>query len=436
MQLDTRIPLQAQGPQIENPINALFNATRLRSAQSQVGEQERQIGERNALADVLRQPGTFGADGSFNRAALPAIAQAAPGSVAQYAGLANQQDASQGQADARRMQAAKQSMEIQGRLLQGVRDEQSYQAAKQQAQQYGIDVSQFPANYDPAFVQQALARTMSQMDQFDMLYKQESLNLQRQRLEAGKTGPVGQPFEATGPNGAPILAQRYGDGSIKPVEGFGPKARSDGMTIMTNPDGTATITQGGQTPKLTEGQSKDLLFGTRAQEADKIINNLVSPPDGKEGVNFLQAQTLGGDGIGRTIKNWMAPANVQKFNQAKRDFINAVLRKESGAVISPDEFANAEQQYFPQSGDTDEVIEQKARNRDLAARGILAGVPGVARDNLTSGGRQNPTTGPQPTGAGGVLSPAPTAARAVARTGTLDGRKVVEYSDGSVEYAD
>ena len=63
------------------------------------------------------------------------------------------------------------------------------------------------------------------------------------------------------------------------------------------------------------------------------------------------------------------------MEQSQRDFVNAVLRRESGAAISNSEFDNARQQYFPQIGDDDKVIEQKRRNRELATRGILAEVP-------------------------------------------------------------
>ena len=49
--------------------------------------------------------------------------------------------------------------------------------------------------------------------------------------------------------------------------------------------------------------------------------------------------------------------------QAERNFINAVLRVESGAVISEGEFRNAEKQYLPRIGDTPKVLAQKKRNR-------------------------------------------------------------------------
>jgi hypothetical protein len=61
----------------------------------------------------------------------------------------------------------------------------------------------------------------------------------------------------------------------------------------------------------------------------------------------------------------------QKFEQAQRNFINAVLRRESGAAIAPTEFENAAMQYFPQPGDGEEVLIQKKRNRDMVTRSIL-----------------------------------------------------------------
>lgn len=80
-----------------------------------------------------------------------------------------------------------------------------------------------------------------------------------------------------------------------------------------------------------------------------------------------------GVGAGKTFGgavNWALSENTQKAGQAQRDFINAVLRKESGATIADTEFDNAKQQYFPQPGDTDAVILQKAQNRKIAIQGL------------------------------------------------------------------
>jgi len=56
-------------------------------------------------------------------------------------------------------------------------------------------------------------------------------------------------------------------------------------------------------------------------------------------------------------------SDVQSYMQASRNFINAVLRRESGAVISPSEFAEARKQYLPVVGDDPKALQQKAANR-------------------------------------------------------------------------
>lgn len=55
----------------------------------------------------------------------------------------------------------------------------------------------------------------------------------------------------------------------------------------------------------------------------------------------------------------------QLFEQAQTNFIHAVLRPESGAAIQQSEFDNATNQYIPQPGDSDAVLESKKRNRKV-----------------------------------------------------------------------
>src|SRR5262249_33942021 len=66
-------------------------------------------------------------------------------------------------------------------------------------------------------------------------------------------------------------------------------------------------------------------------------------------------------------------ADYQRYDQAKRDFINATMRRESGAQIKKDEFENANKQYFPMPGDDPETLKQKKANRMEAIKGIAAG---------------------------------------------------------------
>jgi len=129
---------------------------------------------------------------------------------------------------------------------------------------------------------------------------------------------------------------------------------------------------------LTDAQSKAALFGTRMQESNKIFDALE-----KAGTTTSIPGSRSKMGVGEIISA-LSPAEQQQLDQAKRDFVNAVLRRESGAVISDSEFANAEKQYFPQIGDSPQVIAQKKQNRLVAQRGVLAEVPKGVRDSLVS----------------------------------------------------
>ena len=135
----------------------------------------------------------------------------------------------------------------------------------------------------------------------------------------------------------------------------------------------------GSMPKLTEGQAKAFMFGNRALEADRIISGMVDkngePTYSPMAINAKESASnvpFVGGALGY-VANKAIGENEQKVEQAQRDFINAVLRQESGAVINPEEFNNARKQYFPQPGDSKAVIEQKARNRQRAIEGFKVG---------------------------------------------------------------
>lgn len=164
----------------------------------------------------------------------------------------------------------------------------------------------------------------------------------------------GQPYKATW-NAETKQYDRVG----------GVKARS-GMQLTTNPDGTVSLTEGPITnrPKLTEGEAKNAGFLERGLAANEVLKSLEG-----EGTS-LWNKTIGNAPI---VGNYARSEDAQKYDQAKRDLVNAILRRESGAVISDEEFANAEQQYFPQPGDGPQVIEQKRKNREAAIKGFDIG---------------------------------------------------------------
>jgi hypothetical protein len=176
------------------------------------------------------------------------------------------------------------------------------------------------------------------------------------RSKEQATISMSKPFEVTGPDGLPVLVQQDKQGNIKPVTGYSAK-------VVDKP--------------LNDSQSKALLFGERMNQSNKILSDL-----GKEGttssVPGSKAPVIGG------IISALSSDNQQMLDQSKRDFLNAVLRRESGAAISPGEFDSGDKQYFPQIGDSQKVLDQKAKNRDLAVRGVLIEVPEKQRNSLST----------------------------------------------------
>lgn len=149
----------------------------------------------------------------------------------------------------------------------------------------------------------------------------------------------------------------------------------------------AAVTASGnkqQLKPLTDSQGKALLFGSRMRESDKILDGLA--------VDGTTLSVPGSRGIFGGVINAASPENIQKLDQAKRDFLNAVLRRESGAVIADSEFESGNKQYFPQIGEGPKVREQKSNARKLALDGILLEVPEGHRNSLQprSGGEVRP----------------------------------------------
>jgi hypothetical protein len=126
----------------------------------------------------------------------------------------------------------------------------------------------------------------------------------------------------------------------------------------------------------TEFQGKSALYANRAAEAEKILSSLDYSPAALGTKAAMENTPLIGGVLGAT-GNMMLSADNQKAEQAQRNFVNAILRQESGAVISPAEFENAKKQYFPSVGDSEAVKTQKAENRRVAIESIRNNAEGV-----------------------------------------------------------
>ena len=181
--------------------------------------------------------------------------------------------------------------------------------------------------------------------------------------------------------------------------------RDDGTFLVDTRTGQARpITgQGGQPltgggKPLTEAQGNSVAFGARAIESNRIATDLEKQGFRNTGAIRTAIGGIAGmtpfvgeqleQGVRSTfnvlpsIAGGTSPEQ-QQVEQARRNFVSAVLRKESGAAIGVDEYKNEERKYFPQAGDTDAVIKQKQEARKLAIEALKAqaGPSGVRQIN-------------------------------------------------------
>jgi hypothetical protein len=120
-----------------------------------------------------------------------------------------------------------------------------------------------------------------------------------------------------------------------------------------------------------ENQSNAALYAGRMKAANNVITELGNDPSvlGASINQSLTGTPLIGGALGGASNYFLSP-QTKKYLQAQRDFINAVLRRESGAAIGEQEFDNARKQYFPQPGDDEATKQQKADARARAIAGI------------------------------------------------------------------
>lgn len=135
---------------------------------------------------------------------------------------------------------------------------------------------------------------------------------------------------------------------------------------------------------LTEGQANSLGFASRMMLNESTINDVVGRgyrPGGLTEFGFTPERLKTDD---RKI-----------YEAAKENWIAAALRKESGAAIGKEEYAAADRQYFPQPGDSDKVLKQKANLRSTVFKSMKAGIGRFADDYLRQIGGMEQTAQPQ-----------------------------------------
>lgn len=182
-----------------------------------------------------------------------------------------------------------------------------------------------------------------------------------QRVEPTKDNPFG--LVPTGIKRPPVLEGVDRLGEPKPVM-LGGKvvmAQWDRVARKYVPvEGAAPVPR--QTGHLTEAEAKNAGFYDLASEAaDAMLDPVLGQPVSPQGQMMGKVPLFG---------NALVSDVDQQRRQVAQQFINAILRRESGAAIPDSEYPKYERQYIPVYGDSPDVLLRKARARANAVAGL------------------------------------------------------------------
>ena len=215
-------------------------------------------------------------------------------------------------------------------------------------------------------VQEVLAESMRRMQPADPL---AAINLQKAQLELEQMqNPQPEFRRATEEEAAAYGAQ---GGQFGPDGRFYAVDVPQGMTIESDGAGGFRMVQGpagaGTAKPFTEGQSKDVVYATRAQGALEVLEPVA------ETLTSLGSQMAGYDPTG-IIRGRVQSPEYQIARNAGDEFLQAILRKDTGAAITAGEQALYGTTYLPQPGDGPEVLDAKRVARQRAVAAINAGM--------------------------------------------------------------
>ncbi|MBY4725191.1 MULTISPECIES: hypothetical protein [Burkholderia] len=426
MALDPNVALQVQPVQIQNPLTTYAQAAALQGAQRQnqlydlaIQDKQREVDQAQALNAAFKAPGAMNADGTLNAggivgnvassgygAAVPALAKSL--AETQSAQLAQQKASIDG---------SLQKLGAIGQVLNGVTDQASYDLARQWAASHlGPDsVASMPATYDPTLVANKQREALTVMQQLDQHSKAIDQQLAQQQF-----GETQRHNVAT--EGIETRAQNMRALDYDAKNGVVVNKLTGQTTPVLGADGKPISSSIGN---LSGEQSNAVAFGARALDAQNMLRQLEA--GGTTNTNPIYRAASGLPVIGGALggaTNWLNSDQQQSYEQAKRNFVSAILRKESGAAIADSEFVNEDKKYFPQTGDSPATIEQKARARDLAIEALKAQAgPGASLiPSIVANANQDYASQPRPGAPAPQQQPAaqqPTAAAGAAPDAAL-----------------
>lgn len=326
--LDANIILGARPPQIESPMNNLAKLMQVQGLQqqNQMGQMKmdeaRSAGERrNRLAALLQ--------GQYETPEARESALLRGGYMDESQQLQKGRlDATKAGAEAEKLKIANQreKLGLVGQLLNGVRDQASYDQARAIAQQNGLDVSNMPPQYDPNMVSQKLQQAITVEKQLEQVWKQKGYDLDVQQFgETQRRNLATEGIQRRGQNMTDARARdrlAFDQGTAESAAG-GPSQA--GLTkrygkappgYRWKDDGTAEAIPGGPAD-IKAGEAGAKAQGRRDAAALAASNVLSAVSDAK---NLVGLNTTGPGSILSKI-----PGSDARDLQAKLDTVKANL---------------------------------------------------------------------------------------------------------------
>lgn len=381
MAIDASIYGQIQAPKENNLLAQYGQIQAIQGAQNQnrlaelmYGDKQREVESARAMDSAYRS--ATGPDGVIDRQKLySGIAQTSgsklPGVQRGFA----ETDKLEVESQKNKIALQGEQLALAGRLLGGVTDQSTYDAARQSATANGLDVANMPAQYNPAFVASKLKEAMTVKEQLDNYWKQMAYDKpdanaalsaatstannaatnERSRLNNAATvgasyagqaqsaaqhaNTLGKPFEVTGPEGTPILVRQDRQGNISRVDGFGPKSGN---------------------VKLTEDQGKATGWLVQAENAFSNMSGAMSrtPSSAQPGFNDALA-AIPSFGMTTGIANALRSPDRQQFIQGASSLSESLLRAATGAGVNKDEAVQKVQELTPVFGEAESTTKQK-----------------------------------------------------------------------------
>lgn len=293
MPLDANIILGVKPVEVANPAEMQAKALSLKQMAQRAQLQDQEIAANQGVKNAYNANVVTGADGSKSlnmKGVIQSLYASNPQKAQELEASATQSEFTQKQAQMKTLQDQTATAH---ELSMMMNDPSSYAMARQKGIELGLPNSdKLPTEFDPNYVKQLQTRTMSAKDRLEQFNKDRDYNLKAKEAAA------------------------------KHKEGAG---------------------------KVTENQSKSLGFGRRAMLADQMLDQIQSDPNFDVSSVTTQARMA--------LPKWLGgikDPKEQALLTAKLSFVASVLRKESGAAVTPEEFETYSKIYFPQPGDSDQ----------------------------------------------------------------------------------